>query len=119
MLPVGFIRARKQSPVKILLVTQRFHLCANSGFRARNPNKKISFFPNVVKNEVKFEIIGTGHKAIPRNFNPDKGTISRAIVTCLVCGSVVEGDVIRSLFVHGKLLSKQTVVSRQIVTHGR
>lgn len=107
-LPVGFIWARTiscQNPscnAEIPLMRQ-FWL-------SRKSNKRIALFPNVVKKEVKFEIVGTDHKAIPRNFNPDKGTISRAIVTCLVCGSVAEGDVIRSLFVHGKFSEKMVVV---------
>jgi putative DNA methylase len=87
---------------------------SNSGGR------KVVLFPLVSRRTVHFRIIDDRGDKIPRNFDPDKGTISGAIATCLVCGSVVDGDAIRKLSSEGKLGQKMLVlVSHKEGTKGK
>jgi adenine-specific DNA methylase len=39
---------------------------------------------------------------MPDDFDPDKGTVSRAVAVCPVCGSAVEAKTTRRLFQEGK-----------------
>ena len=100
IVPVGYIWARTihcQNPscnAEIPLLRQ-FWL-------AKTVKKRVSLFPYVTGREVKFKIVGTGYDEVPKNFDPEKGTVSRAIVTCFVCGSVIDGKTTRALFVSGK-----------------
>jgi adenine-specific DNA methylase len=99
-IPVGYIWARTipcQNPTcgaEIPLMRQ-FWL-------ANKSNKKVSLYPYVEGKEVKFKIVGDGYEPIPKDFDPSKGTVSRAIATCPVCGGVVEADKTRELFREGK-----------------
>ncbi|MDI6861473.1 MAG: DUF1156 domain-containing protein [Caldisericia bacterium] len=99
-IPVGYIWARTipcQNPscnAEIPLMRQ-FWL-------AKKNNKKISLRPFVRNNKVEFEIVGQDNKPFPENFNPEKGTVSRAIVTCPVCGTVIDDKQVRKLFQEGK-----------------
>ena len=63
-------------------------------------NKKIALFPYEENGQVVFRIVGTGYEPIPSGFNPDKGTISNAIVTCpfLGCQYTITGKETRRLF---------------------
>ncbi|WP_353684851.1 DUF1156 domain-containing protein [Thermodesulfovibrio sp. 3907-1M] len=65
---------------------------------AKKDNKKVSLYPYVEGKKVKFKIVGTGYEKIPANFNPEKGTVSRAVAVCPVCGGVVDDDTTRKLF---------------------
>ena len=69
---------------------------------AKRDKKKVSLFPNVIGKEVKFAIVGTGYEPMPTGFDPEDGTISRAVVTCPVCGGVVDNGSIRQLFREGR-----------------
>jgi len=83
-------------------------------------NRKIMLYPDTQKTHVKFKIVGTGYEKPPRNFNPDKGTISRAIAVCIVCGSAIDGKTTRSLFMNGKARKKLlTVVTHREGTQGK
>ena len=99
-IPVGYIWARTilcQNPscgAEIPLVRQ-FWL-------AKKDNKKISLYPYVEGKEVKFKIVGDGYEKMPPNFDPEKGTVSRAIVVCPICGSTIDDDTTRKLFQNGK-----------------
>ncbi|MGC9115939.1 MAG: DUF1156 domain-containing protein, partial [Fervidicoccaceae archaeon] len=99
-IPVGYIWARTipcQNPAcnaEIPLMRQ-FWL-------ARKDNKKVSLYPYVEGKQVKFKIVGDGYEKMPQNFDPSKGTVSKAIATCLVCGSTIKGDTTRKLFQQGK-----------------
>lgn len=77
---------------------------------ARSENKKVSLFPFSSGGEVKFRVVGAGYERIPAGFDPEKGTVSKAIATCLLCGSVVDGRTTRSLFVAGKASEKMIAV---------
>jgi len=98
--PVGYIWARTikcENPkcnAEIPLMRQ-FWL-------AKKSNKKVALYPYVEGNEVKFKIVGDGYEKMPSDFDPSKGTVSRAIVTCPVCGHVIEAKNVRKQFQEGK-----------------
>ena len=106
--PVGYIWARTipcQNPncgITIPLMRQ-FWLCKKS-------NRKISLYPYIENKEVKFKIVGTGYEEMPGSFNPEKGTVSRAIVNCPVCGSMIDANTTRKLFQEGKSGQKMIAV---------
>lgn len=95
-IPVGYIWARTipcQNPAcgaEIPLMRQ-FWL-------AKKSNKKVSLYPHVENREVKFKIVGNGYEPMPKGFNPEDGTVSRAVATCPICGSVVDDKTTRKLF---------------------
>jgi putative DNA methylase len=111
--PVGFIWARTipcQNPsctAEIPLMRQ-FWL-------AKSDRKKIALLPIVSRKLVKFKIVGPGYEKIPEDFDPSKGTVSKAVATCLVCGSVVDDSTTRSLFYQGKAGERMVAV----VVHGK
>jgi adenine-specific DNA methylase len=98
-IPVGYIWARTipcQNPscgAEIPLMRQ-FWL-------AKKDNKKVALKPNVKDKRVEFEIVGQNND-FPSDFEPEKGTISRAIATCLVCRSSQDDKTVRKLFQDGK-----------------
>jgi adenine-specific DNA methylase len=110
-LPVGYIWARTiacQNPLcgaEIPLIHQ-FWL-------AKTAKHRLSLFPFTVDGSVKFKIVGTGYGDFPKNFNPGKGTVSKAIATCLVCGSTVDANTTRRLFQEGQ--SDQRIIA--VVLH--
>jgi len=63
---------------------------------AKKENKKATLKPFVNDGKVEFEIVENP------DFDPTKGTVSRAIATCLVCGSTVDANTTRKLFREGK-----------------
>ena len=94
--PVGYVWARTipcQNPscnAEIPLMRQ-FWL-------AKKDNKKIALKPFVNNRKVEFGIVDN----FPEDFDPSKGTVSRAIAHCLVCGSTVDANSTRKLFQEGK-----------------
>jgi adenine-specific DNA methylase len=99
-IPVGFIWARTipcQNPscnADIPLIMQ-FWL-------SRKNDERVSLCPYVSGNKAAFKIVGLGYERMPENFDPDRGTVSKAVATCLVCKSTVEGKATRELFVKGE-----------------
>jgi adenine-specific DNA methylase len=99
-LPVGYIWARTipcQNPscgAEIPLIHQYW--------LAKTAKRRISLFPFTDGRNVNFNIVGADHEDFPKNFNPGKGTISKAIATCLVCGSTVDASTTRRLFQKGE-----------------
>jgi len=61
-------------------------------------NKVISLYPFIEKNKINFKIVGRGYEEIPKDFNPGQGTISKAIVTCPICGATINSRDTRKLF---------------------
>jgi len=117
-IPVGYIWARTipcQNPAcsaEIPLMRQYW--------LAKKDKRKISVFPYGVGREVKFKIVGTGHEPMPRDFNPENGTISRAVVTCPVCGSSVDANTTRQLFQEGKARQRMVaVITSEVGTSGK
>ena len=107
-IPVGYIWARTipcQNPAcgaEIPLMRQ-FWL-------AKKSNKKVSLYPYVEGKEVRFKIVGDGYEKIPGGFDPSKGTVSRAIATCPVCGFTVDANTTRKLFQEGKAGERMVAV---------
>jgi putative DNA methylase len=106
-IPVGYIWARTipcQNPscgAEIPLMRQ-FWL-------AKKDNKKVALKPNVKDKRVEFEIVGQNND-FPSDFEPEKGTISRAIATCLVCRSSQDDKTVRKLFQDGKAGQRMVAV---------
>ncbi len=105
--PVGYIWARTlpcQNPAcgaEIPLMRQ-FWL-------AKKGKRKIALRPYVKDGRVEFEIVGQDG-AFPEDFEPEKGTVARAIAVCPVCGSVVKDDRVRKLFQEGKAGQRMVAV---------
>jgi len=99
-IPVGYIWAWTipcQNPscgAKIPLMRQ-FWL-------SKKKNKNVSLFPYIKDRKVFFRIKGDAYEKIPEEFDPAKGTVSRAIVICPVCGAVIDAKTTRKLFQEGK-----------------
>ena len=94
--PVGYIWARTipcQNPTcgAIIPLMRQYWL-------AMKDKKKVSLFPYAEKGKVLFRIVGTEHEKMPSGFDPDNGTISRAVVNCPVCGTTVDEKTTRKLF---------------------
>jgi len=121
-IPVGYIWARTipcQNPscgAEIPLMRQ-FWL-------AKKENKMISLYPFVHEGRVEFAIVKKNgdewqvvESSIPRfspkvpfNFEPEKGTVSRAIAVCPVCGGMVDDKQVRRLFKKGKAGQRMVAV---------
>ncbi len=112
-IPVGYIWARTipcQNPAcgaEIPLMRQ-FWL-------AKKENKKVALKPCVKNGKVEFEIVGQDN-TFPKDFDPEKGTVSRAIAHCFVCGSIVDDDTVRKLFQQGKSGQRMVAV---VLNHPR
>lgn len=99
-IPVAFLWARTipcQNPScgAIIPLLKQFWL-------ANTDSKKIALFPFKSGKQPKFKIVGTGYETMPSGYDPGKGNVSRAIATCIVCGSVVDDKTTRMLFCSGK-----------------
>ena len=110
-IPVGYVWARTipcQNPscgVEIPLKPQ-FWL-------ANKLKKKVALYPFSDNGAVSFKIVGDGYEPIPDGFDPTKGTISRAIAVCPLCGGTVEANSTRKLFQEEKAGERMVAV----VTH--
>ena len=72
--------------------------------------KKVVLYPRVSGNKIEFLVRGDGYEQIPRGFDPNKGTVARAVATCLCCGSMIDAPTTRSLFQSGKASERILVV---------
>ena len=80
---------------------------------AKKAKKKVALYPYVENGEVNFKIVGDGYEPMPDGFDPTKGTVSRAVVVCPLCGGTVEAELTRKLFQEGKAGERMVAV----VTH--
>ncbi|WP_048151385.1 DUF1156 domain-containing protein [Palaeococcus ferrophilus] len=107
-IPVGYIWARTikcQNPAcgaEIPLMRQ-FWL-------AKKNNKRVALYPYVEGNEVTFKIAGDGYEPMPEDFDPSKGTVKGAKVTCPVCGMTHDANTTRKLFREGKAGQRMVAV---------
>ncbi|MGC8725936.1 MAG: DUF1156 domain-containing protein [Thermoplasmata archaeon] len=107
-IPIGYIWARTvhcqnvSCGAEIPLIRQYWLV--------RKEGKKIALKPYVDNGKVEFTIVGTGYEDFPKNFDPEKGTVSRAIATCPVCGSVVDANIMHDIFQNGKAGERLIVV---------
>jgi len=76
---------------------------------AKKDNKKVALKPYIKNGKVEFEIVGQDNP-FPRDFEPEKGTVSRAVAHCLVCGGVVDDNSVRRLFQQGKAGQRMVAV---------
>ena len=110
-IPVGYIWARTipcQNPscgTEIPLMGQ-FWL-------AKKARKKVALYPFDENGRVSFKIVGDGYEPMPEGFDPTKGTVSRAVAVCPLCGGTVEAKLTRQLFREGKAGERMVAV----VTH--
>jgi putative DNA methylase len=106
-IPIGYIWARTipcQNPscgAEIPLMRQ-FWL-------AKKDTRKIALKPIIKDKKVEFEIVGQDNN-FPSDFEPEKGTVSRAIASCLVCGSTQDDKTVRKLFQDGKAGQRMVAV---------
>lgn len=106
-IPVGYIWARTipcQNPscaAEIPLMRQ-FWL-------AKKKNKKVALKLFINNGTVAFEIVGQNND-FPADFDPSKGTVSRAVASCLVCGGMVDANTTRKLFQEGKAGQRMVAV---------
>ena len=69
---------------------------------AKKAKKKVALYPYIENGTVNFKIVGDGYEPMPDDFDPTKGTVSRAVAVCPVCGGTVEAKLTRKLFQEGK-----------------
>ncbi|MBE7443975.1 MAG: DUF1156 domain-containing protein [Planctomycetia bacterium] len=117
-IPVGYIWARTipcQRPLCIDQDGQSTQIPLMRQFwLAKKDNKKVVLFPYVEKvgqaSCLSFKIVGDGYEKIPENFDPENGTVARAVATCPVCGSPVDANTTRKLFQEGKAGQRMVAV---------
>ncbi|AXV39095.1 DUF1156 domain-containing protein [Methanobacterium sp. BAmetb5] len=68
---------------------------------SKKKNKKIALMPLFHNNKLEFKIVGQNDE-IPTNFNPSNGTVKKASIECLKCGSIIESKDTRNLFKNHK-----------------
>lgn len=76
---------------------------------SRTKKNKIAIKPLIIGKNIEFEIVGIVNE-IPKDFDPYKGTISQGTVECPVCGTVMEGKLIRNTFHEGKSGERMIIV---------
>ncbi len=101
-IPVGYIWAKSvpcQNPTcnSIIPLMRQYWL-------SKKENKHVALYPSINNRtkKVKFKIVGDGYEEFPENFDPENGSISRAVVTCPFCGSIINDKITRKLFREGK-----------------
>lgn len=77
---------------------------------ANKKKKKIALKPYIIKGKIEFEIVGQ-ENAIPSNFDPSKGTISKAVVQCPICNTPIDAKLTKKLFYEGKSGQKLIAVA--------
>ena len=80
---------------------------------AKKAKKKVALYPYIENGTVNFKIVGDGYEPMPDDFDPTKGTVSRAVAVCPVCGGTVEAKLTRQLFQDGSAGERMVAV----VTH--
>ncbi len=77
---------------------------------AKKDKKEVTLFPYIKDGAVEFRILGDGYEEIPTDFDPKNGSVARAVVTCPVCGSVVDAKTTRRMFQEGKAGQRMVAV---------
>ena len=106
--PVGYVTARTV-PCQNHKCGAEIPLMPNY-WLARKPAKKVAAYPLIKGKAIKFLVVGDGHDPMPRGFDPDKGTISRATAVCIVCGSVIDPKTLKKIFWKKASWDKQIAV---------
>ena len=71
---------------------------ARTYWLANNRRNKVALFPTNEDGQISFRIVGNGYEPIPEGFDPAKGTVVRANVTCPVCKNTIPARDTRRLF---------------------
>ena len=69
---------------------------------SNKPNKKIALFSQIKSGKIIFRIVGDGYNKMPKDFDPSKGNISRAVITCSHCGFIMDPVSTRKTFFEKK-----------------
>lgn len=69
---------------------------------SKKTNRDIALYPYSDNGVLKFKIVGDGYEKFPSNFDPSKGTISKGVATCSICGYRIEGKITREYFKDNK-----------------
>jgi len=113
-IPVGYIWARTipcQNPsCRAEIPLMRQFWLAKKEKENKKSEKKVSLYPFVQGKKVNFKIVGTDYEKMPKDFDPEKGTVSRAIAVCPVCGSTVDDKATRKLFQTGEAGQRMVAV---------
>ncbi|NMC77477.1 MAG: DUF1156 domain-containing protein, partial [Candidatus Methanofastidiosa archaeon] len=115
-IPVGYIWSRTvicQNPsccVEIPLIRQ---------FWLSKRVNNVALYMYTENKKILFKIIGDAYESFPSNYNPSKGTIEKAIVTCPVCGNVIDDKELRKIFQDGKSSQKMIAVVLQSNKSGK
>ena len=77
--------------------------------------RRIALFPYRQNEQIAFRIVGPGHAPIPDNFDPSKGTVKNAIVTCPLpdCKHTIPAKETRELFQNGEAGERMLAVVTQ------
>ena len=124
-----FYPKEKDGSIPVCYIWARTLPCQNPACGAEIPlmrqfwltkkqNKKVALKPFVNNGKVEFEIIGQNND-FPNDFDPSKGTVSRAIAKCLVCGSIIDANTTRKLFREGKAGQRIVVVLHHLKKQGK
>jgi adenine-specific DNA methylase len=116
-----FYPAEPDGSIPIGYIWARTIPCQNPSFGAEIPlmrqywlvkkdKKKVALFPYVENGTVKFRIVGNGYEKMPEGFDPENGTLSRAVATCQICGSIIAAKTTRKLFQEEKAGQMMQVV---------
>jgi len=104
-IPVGYIWARTV-PCQNLACGAEIPLMRQYWLAKKN-NKKVALYPFVDhsaeangRSPLQFKIIGNGYEKWPAGFVPENGSVSRAVATCPVCGSMVEAKSTLAVVTH-------------------
>jgi putative DNA methylase len=114
-IPIGYIWARTipcQNPAcgQEIPLMRQFWL-------SKKDKKKVSLYPDISTGKIIFHIVGDGYDAWPDDFDPDNGTVNRAVATCPLCGSVIDASTTRCLFREGHTSQRMISVVLQPTHH--
>ena len=77
---------------------------------SKKVTKSVALYPDSEGRAVNFKIVGDDYELMPDDFDPAKGTVSRAVVVCPVCGGTVEAKLTRQLFQDGNAGERMVAV---------
>ena len=72
--------------------------------------QNLALFPTFIDNKIKFKIVGDNYEPFPINFDPNEGTISNAIATCIKCSTRTDAKNVRKQFREGQSYPKMVAL---------
>jgi adenine-specific DNA methylase len=95
-IPVGYIWAHT-IPCQNPACSEEIPL-VRAYWLARKELNDIALCPDIRNKNLTFTVVGGKYGPIPKDFDPEKGTVSRAVATCPICGAVVDDNTTRRIF---------------------